>query len=129
MSRDGGSNPPASILHSSPKASNEGCPEPVEGHSLHIEELNMWYVYILLCADKSYYIGHADDLDARVQRHNQGRGSKWTARRLPVELKYYETFDTKTQASRRETQLKKWSRAKKQALISADIESLKQYTT
>ncbi len=85
----------------------------------------MWYVYILLCADKSYYIGHADDLDARVQRHNQGRGSKWTARRLPVELKYYETFTTKTQASRRETQRKKWSRIKKQPLISADIESLK----
>jgi len=85
----------------------------------------MWYVYILLCADKSYYIGHADDIDPRVQRHNQGRGSKWTSPRLPVKLKYYETFTNKTQAVRRETQLKKWSRFKKEALIERNAEKLK----
>jgi predicted GIY-YIG superfamily endonuclease len=85
----------------------------------------MWYVYMLICADNSYYVGRTDDLDARLCRHNQCRGSKWTARRLPVKLAYYETFPSELEACRREIQLKKWSRVKKQALISGNTESLK----
>jgi len=86
----------------------------------------MWFVYILICSDSSYYIGHTNDLKDRIQRHNQGRGSGWTAKRLPVTLAYLEEFVTKDGAVRRETQLKKWSRDKKQALIEGDLERLRQ---
>ena len=85
----------------------------------------MWYVYILTCSDGSYYIGHTNDIEQRVERHNQGRGSSWTAKRLPVTLAYFEEFVTKEEAVRRETQLKKWSHSKKKALIEQDFQALR----
>jgi putative endonuclease len=93
----------------------------VEGH-----KTIMWYVYILQCSDESYYIGHANNLSERVNRHNSGRAAQWTACRLPVKLIYNEVFATEEQAVKRERQIKKWSRAKKQALITADKNTLKE---
>ena len=86
----------------------------------------MWYAYILQCSDKSYYVGHANGLSERVNRHNAGKAARWTACRLPVKLIYNEAFATKKQAVNRERQIKKWSRAKKQALITADKNTLKE---
>ena len=58
----------------------------------------MWYAYILQCSDKSYYVGHADDLSERVNRHNAARAERWTACRLPVKLIYNEAFATEEKA-------------------------------
>ncbi|HUT00847.1 MAG TPA: GIY-YIG nuclease family protein [Phycisphaerae bacterium] len=83
-----------------------------------------WYVYILQCADGSYYVGHTDDLDERVSQHNAGRGATWTAWRRPVMLVYQESCASMAEAVKRERQVKRWSRAKKAALISGDLEQL-----
>ena len=82
-------------------------------------------VYILRCSDGSFYVGHTEELDQRLAAHNAGQGAVWTAKRRPVELLYQEPFDDLESAVRREVQLKKWSRAKKEALISDDLERLK----
>jgi predicted GIY-YIG superfamily endonuclease len=83
------------------------------------------YVYILRCADNSLYIGQTDDLELRVMRHNEGRGCAFTANRGPVVLVYSEAYSTRNGASRRERQLKRWTRRKKEALITGDLELLK----
>lgn len=85
----------------------------------------MWYAYILQCSDKSYYVGHANDIIERVKRHNAGKAARWTACRLPVKLVYNEAFVTEGEAVNRERQIKKWSRVKKQALITAEKNTLK----
>ncbi|MHC4087747.1 MAG: GIY-YIG nuclease family protein [Planctomycetota bacterium] len=85
----------------------------------------MWYTYILKCADNSYYTGHTNDLSERLSRHNAGLGPKWTACRLPVQLAYQESHENEESAISREKQIKKWSRAKKDALIEGNAEKLK----
>jgi putative endonuclease len=85
-----------------------------------------FHVSMLQCADDSYYVGLTEDLESRIQRHNAGTASRWTACRLPVALVYCEQFDHLEDAAAREAQLKGWSRAKKKASISANSESLKQ---
>jgi predicted GIY-YIG superfamily endonuclease len=85
----------------------------------------MRYVYILRCADDSLYIGETDELGARLARHNDGRGCIFTASRLPVTLVYAEQYATRDGALRRERQLKRWTRAKKEALIAGDRALLK----
>ena len=81
-------------------------------------------VYILRCADGSYYVGHTDDLPARIELHNAGRGAAWTARRQPVALLYQEPQSDEVAATSREAQIKRWSRAKKEALIAGDLQGL-----
>lgn len=78
----------------------------------------MHFVYIVRCADGSLYTGYALDPASREQVHNLGRGARYTAGRRPVRLVYSESFDTIGDALRRERQLKKLSRAKKDALIA-----------
>ncbi len=82
-------------------------------------------VYILRCSDKSYYVGQTDDLKARLAIHNSRQGPKYTATRTPVELVYYESFLSRAEAMDREKQLKRWSRAKKEALIAGDVSKLR----
>ena len=84
-----------------------------------------FFVYILRCSDGSYYVGQTEDVQQRVHDHNEGRGATWTATRRPVELVYQESFDELDSVVRREAQLKRWSRAKKEALISGDRKQLK----
>ena len=74
-----------------------------------------FYVYILRCADGSYYVGHTNDLDSRVRTHNDGRGATWTRCRRPVRLVYTEPSASQASAMAREKQLKRWSAAKKRA--------------
>jgi putative endonuclease len=85
---------------------------------------NGFFVYVLRCVDGTYYVGSTSDLLARVETHNSGRGPRFTACRRPVVLVYSEPFSTMDQARQREIQLKKWSRAKKEALIAGNIDSL-----
>ena len=85
----------------------------------------MYVVYILRCADQSLYIGRTGDMAARLREHNEGRGSTYTAARRPVVLAYQEPFDTEAAADRRERQLKRWSTAKKEALVRGDTGSVR----
>ncbi len=76
------------------------------------------YAYIVKCADHSYYCGYTNDLEKRIKTHNQGKGAKYTRSRLPVELVYYEVFDSKEEAMSREWHLKQLSHDEKKALAS-----------
>ena len=84
------------------------------------------HIYILLCADGSYYVGSTDDLEGREEAHNDGRGATYTFPRRPVQLVYSESYQSLEEAIRRERQLKGWNRAKKKALIVGDAAGLKQ---
>jgi putative endonuclease len=80
------------------------------------------FVYMLRCADGSYYVGSAtgDDLSKRIAEHQAGAYRGYTYRRRPVRLVWSERFDRITDAIAVERQIKGWSRSKKQALISGD---------
>lgn len=75
------------------------------------------YVYIVECADKSLYTGWTTCLEERIRAHNQGRGAKYTRSRGPVRLVYWEEWETKAEALRREAAIKKMSRSRKLQLI------------
>ena len=77
----------------------------------------MCYVYILQCKDDSLYTGWTVDLDKRIRTHNLGKASKYTRSRLPVKLVYFETFDNKKDAQKREYAIKKLARKDKLNLI------------
>lgn len=77
----------------------------------------MNYTYILRCADDTFYTGWTNDLQKRVQLHNDGKASKYTRARLPVELVYHEEFEDKQQAQQREYAIKQLSRYEKELLI------------
>ncbi len=82
---------------------------------------NKSFVYIVQCADKSLYVGHTGDVCERVTTHNAGNGAAWTAARRPVALVYQEQCSSEMEAIAREQQVKRSSRAKKQALIDGDM--------
>lgn len=75
------------------------------------------YTYILRCQDNSLYTGWTNDMDKRLKAHNEGKGAKYTKARRPVTLVYYETFQTKEEAMRREWEIKHLSRQRKLKLI------------
>lgn len=83
------------------------------------------YMYILECADGSYYTGSTTDLELRLQQHQSGEGANHTRKRLPVRLVYYEEFDRIDEAFYREKQVQGWSRRKKEALMENLSEDLK----
>ena len=84
----------------------------------------MNYTYILRCGDSSLYTGWTNDLEKRLADHNAGRGAKYTRAHLPVTLAYYETFETKEEAMKRECAIKKLSRPQKERLIESDANLL-----
>jgi putative endonuclease len=86
----------------------------------------MPFVYILRCADGTFYVGHAVDLAAREKTHNDGFGSGYTAIRRPVQVVYSEECESLSAAVSRERQLKRWSARKKAALVAGDLANLKQ---
>lgn len=75
------------------------------------------YVYILECKDKSLYTGWTNDLEARLKAHNSGTGAKYTRGRTPCVMVYYEEFETKIEAMKREYEIKHFSRKQKEKLI------------
>ena len=76
------------------------------------------YSYMLKCSDGTLYTGWTNDLEKRVEAHNSGKGAKYTKARRPVELAYYEEFETKEQAMKREYAIKQLGRKEKQKLIA-----------
>ena len=84
----------------------------------------MAWMYILKCADGSYYVGSTTNLELRVSQHQSGNGSRYTSGRLPVELVYGEEYDRIVDAYSREKQIQNWGRAKRAALINGDTEML-----
>lgn len=77
----------------------------------------MNYTYIVKCADGTYYTGWSNDLEKRIKAHNEGKGAKYTKTRRPVELVYYEQFETKEEAMSREYAIKRLTRKQKEKLI------------
>jgi putative endonuclease len=80
----------------------------------------MAHMYILKCADGSYYTGSTIDLERRLWQHQNGLGANHTAKRLPVTLVYCEFFEYVADAFYREKQVQGWTRRKKEALIAGD---------
>ena len=91
-----------------------------ESVSLPIYRLRkkMNYTYIVRCKDDSLYCGWTNNLEKRMASHNSGTGAKYTHNRYPVELVYYETFETKQEAMRREYAIKQLTRKQKLELVT-----------
>ena len=80
------------------------------------------YVYLLQCADKSFYCGYTTDVDRRVAEHNgEGKvaGARYTSGRRPVTVVYQESFTTRSEAQQREVEIKKLSKRQKLRLLEA----------
>ncbi len=87
--------------------------------------MKFYFVYILKCSDSSYYVGITSNLDRRVTEHNAGKYSDaYTFSRRPVELVWYQEFLEPNQAISFEKKIKKWSRAKKEAVINEEWDLL-----
>ena len=85
----------------------------------------MPFMYILQCADDSFYVGSTWDLDRRIAQHNTAdQGAAYTRRRRPVRLVYFEQSDSMRDAYAREKQIQGWGRAKRIALIEGRQEDL-----
>lgn len=80
----------------------------------------MNYVYILRCNDNSLYTGWTNNLEKRLKTHSAGKGAKYTKARLPVELVYYEEFEDKIEAMKREYRIKQLSRKEKLELLNIE---------
>ena len=89
-------------------------------HENSFERLGMFWVYILRCADGSYYTGHTDNLEHRIVQHQNGECERYTATRLPVELAWSQDCFTREEALSAERQIKGWNRNKKEAMMRGD---------
>jgi len=78
------------------------------------------YFYLARCSDNSLYSGYTNDLKAREESHNSGKGAKYTAAHRPVKIVYSEKFDSKSEAMQREAEVKKWDKTKKENLVKTE---------
>lgn len=81
----------------------------------------MNYTYVVKCSDGTFYTGWTNNLEKRIACHNAGKGANYTKTRRPVALVYYETFETKEDAMRREYAIKQMSRTEKEKLVYKKI--------
>ena len=81
----------------------------------------MWFVYILLCRDNSLYTGSTNNLEKRFLDHKNGKGGKYTRSHKPIKRVYLEPLNSKSEALKRERQIKGWSRAKKLDVLSLKL--------
>lgn len=81
-------------------------------------------MYILKCAEGTFYTGSTINLEKRFSEHQSGKGANYTKRRLPVQLIYFEEYNRIDEAFYREKQIQGWSRKKKEALINGEFEKL-----
>ena len=95
-----------------------------QAHGLCGQTKIMWYVYIFFCDQKTFYVGSTDNLERRLQQHIR-KESFYTKKFSDIKLVYKESYFTRGEAMRREEQIKRWSIAKKKALITGDIKSLR----
>jgi putative endonuclease len=85
-----------------------------------MDEIIRFWIYIVRCADGSYYTGHTDNLEKRLAQHFDRGYGKYVSTRLPISLVFSEEFNTLEEALACERQIKGWSRKKKEALIRGD---------
>ncbi|MDO5735799.1 MAG: GIY-YIG nuclease family protein [Propionibacteriaceae bacterium] len=85
----------------------------------------MAWVYVLRCADDSYYVGSTRNLDGRMQQHASGKGARYTSKRLPVALIWACETERVDEAWALEKQIQGWSRAKREALVEGRFEDLR----
>ena len=83
-----------------------------------MDQQQHYYFYLLRCSDNSLYAGICIDLEKRVEIHQNGKGAKYTRSRLPVTLVYQEQHRSKGDALRREAEVKKWTKERKERLVS-----------
>jgi len=83
-----------------------------------------FFAYRLQCADQSYYVGHTDNMEKRLLEHQEGAQCADTQTRRPVQLVWSQEFASREEALAAALQIKRWSRAKKQALASGDFAGL-----
>lgn len=84
----------------------------------------MYHVYILRLSDNSLYCGVTKDLKRRLEEHRKGRGSKYVKGRLPLKLAYSEEHNDMSEAKRRELEIKRWSKSRKERLVKGRNESM-----
>jgi putative endonuclease len=84
----------------------------------------MPYLYILKCADNSYYTGSTRNIETRLYQHETDKGAKYTSTRLPIELVCLEEYERIDEAYAREKQVQGWNRKKKEALIKSEYDKL-----
>ncbi len=82
------------------------------------KEDTMYYIYILECADGTFYTGYTTQVEERVLAHNAKKGAKYTRGRTPVKLVYQESFEEKSEALKREYAIKKMTRKEKVKLMN-----------
>ena len=85
----------------------------------------MAWFYILRLTSGGLYVGSTSDLRRRYTEHCSGKACRTTSVDTPVEMIYHEQYESMSEARRRERQVKKWSRAKKEALVVSDMDTLK----
>ena len=85
----------------------------------------LYYVYIIECSNKALYTGITNDLKKRFAQHRTGQGGHYTSYNPAVKIRYHEEHATRSEAAKREAQIKGWSRTKKLALIKGDKGFLK----
>lgn len=88
----------------------------------------MNYTYILLCKDGTLYTGWTNDLKKRIKAHNMGKGAKYTKTRRPVKLVYYEEYQTKEEAMKRECAIKRMGRKDKERMIVCQTDKKQEQT-
>ena len=81
--------------------------------------MEKYYVYFARCSDDTLYTGYTNDLKKREEQHNEGKGARYTRGRRPVEIIYYEEFASKSEAMKREYELKQLSKKDKESLVSS----------
>ena len=86
----------------------------------------MWYVYILECEDGRLYAGTTQNVKRRFREHMSGNGGYFTGSHRPKRIAYFEDVESEHLAKRRELQIKRWSRPKKQALIQGNLQRLRE---
>ena len=80
------------------------------------EPTKTWYLYMVRCTDDTIYTGISIDVEARIDKHNSGKGAKYTSTRSPVSLIYRETLPDRVSAMKREIQVKRYNGKRKEAL-------------
>ena len=84
------------------------------------------YIYVVECADKSFYTGYTTDIVRRIKLHNAKKGAKYTRARGPVTLVYFEEYETKSEATKAESSFKKLTRMQKEQYIFENISKEKE---
>lgn len=113
------------VVSTSSTTSVSIMPEPVEGTDFNTNKYDMkGWMYILECSDGSYYTGSTNNLELRLEQHQNGAGANHTKKHLPVKLVYFEEFQRIDEAFYREKQVQGWSRKKKEALINGEFGKL-----